>query len=484
MISEAGAGKTYECRAQAERLSNKGEPAFFVELARLPDSDLRALLDHDEEVRFDAWLLSQSDIATFFLDSIDELKLSLRTFEQALKRLRKAIGSQLARIRVVVTSRPVAFDQQLMRRLLPVPASPPTEPAEETFANIAMGEHWTSRVDEQDEAPAPDWRTVGLMPLSDTQIVDFARLQGVDDPRVLFEDLAQRNAQEFARRPQDLIEICADWRVHKRIRTHHDQVSTNVRVKLQPRDDRPEPTELSIDKAVEGASRLALAMLVSRRMTIRHSAASDTMEHEAALDPSVVLPDWKPSEQKALLERPLFGFASYGRVAFHHRSVAEYLAAERLRALRDGGMQLRALKRLLFAQTHEKTIARPSRRPVAAWPAPTEPRIFQMLRDHEPAVLVDEGDPQALSLTQRQQVLRAYVEKYGQGGWRGMSPPHIQVHRLASTGLVHDIRRLWQSGIENSEVRQTLLRLIGAGPMPDCADIVHDVAYDANGGLT
>ncbi|MCA1440797.1 hypothetical protein I6F07_11355 [Ensifer sp. IC4062] len=33
VISEAGAGKTYECRGQAQRLWDAGEPAFFVELA-------------------------------------------------------------------------------------------------------------------------------------------------------------------------------------------------------------------------------------------------------------------------------------------------------------------------------------------------------------------------------------------------------------------------------------------------------------------
>ncbi|MBL0115803.1 MAG: hypothetical protein IPP45_10525 [Sphingomonadales bacterium] len=77
IISEAGAGKTYECRTQQQTLWTAGEPAFYVELADLARSNLHDLLSHDEEERFDAWLKSQSDVATFFLDSIDELKLSL-----------------------------------------------------------------------------------------------------------------------------------------------------------------------------------------------------------------------------------------------------------------------------------------------------------------------------------------------------------------------------------------------------------------------
>ena len=281
-----------------------------------------------------------------------------------------------------------------------------------------MGDLQTRQIGEKDTAP--DWRTVALLPLSDAQIVEFARDQDVEDPAALLDDLKKRNAQEFARRPQDLIELCADWREHKRIRTHRDQVTANVRVKLQPRDDRREPVELSVDKAIEGASRLALAMLVMRRMTIRHSAASDVIPDEAALDPAIILSDWNLDERKALLERPLFGFASYGRVRFQHRSVAEYLAAERLRALRDRGMPFRGLKRLLFAQTKGKTIVRPSRRLIAGWLALAADGIFEMLRDNEPAVLLDEGDPESLSQSQRNQALRAYVERYGRGGWPGL----------------------------------------------------------------
>jgi hypothetical protein len=476
MISEAGAGKTYECRKQAQGLWDAGEPAFFIELAALASTDLRSMLDDEEEMRLDAWLSSQSDVATFFLDSIDELKLSQGSFELALKRLKKVVGSQLRRTRIVVTTRPIPFDEQLVRRVLPIPSVPSAESKEETFAQIAMRNHMSQHGEDKEENA--DWCTVALMPLSDAQIVEFADGQGVENSSALMEDLRNRNAQEFARRPQDLIELCADWCEHKRIRTHRDQVAANVRLKLQPREDRLELAELSIDKAIEGAGRLALAMLVTRRMTIRHSAASDATGGEAALDPAIILLDWNQNERKALLERPLFGFASYGRVRFHHRSVAEYLAAERLRALRENGMPFRALKRLLFTETKGRTIVRPSKRSVAGWLALSNNGIFEILRDHEPAVLLDEGDPESLSQMQRNQALRAYVERYGQGGWRGMSVPHIQIHRFASPELANEVSRIWDMGVENPDVRYTLLNLIGLGRIGQCVDIAHRVACD------
>ena len=304
IVGEAGTGKTYECRRQARRLRDSGEPAFFIEIATLAKGDLRSLLDNEEEACLDKWLSSQSDVATFFLDSIDELKLTLGSFEQALKRLKKGIHSQLGRARIVTTTRPTPFDEQLMRDVLPVPHDLSRKEREESFAMTAMRQRPTRQVGREEDDAVLDWRTVALMPLSDSQIVEFARDQGVEDPQTLLEDLEKRNAQDFARRPQDLIELCADWRQHKRIRTHRDQVAANVRAKLQPRDDRPEPAELSVDKAVEGASRLALAMQFTRRMTIRHSAAADVVEDQAALDPGVILSDWKLDERKALLELP------------------------------------------------------------------------------------------------------------------------------------------------------------------------------------
>ena len=478
IISEAGAGKTYECRIKATHLWSAGEPAFFVELAALATDELRSLLDADEEARLDNWLASQSEVATFFLDSIDELKLTLGSFERALKRLRKCIGNQLHRARVVITTRPIPFDEQLVRNVLPVPPAPSAESDEEAFAKVAMREPQEQHDNKKSKNQSTDWRSVALMPLSDEQIVDFCRDQGVSDPDLLFEDLRRRNALEFARRPQDLIELCADWREHKRIRTHRDQVATNVRVKLLPRDDRPEPAELSVDKAIEGASRLALAVQMTRRLTIRHSAASDVVDEEAALDPAIILSNWQPNERKALLERPLFGFASYGRVRFHHRSVAEYLAAERLITLRRQGMPFRALKRLLFAETKGKRIVRPSKRPVAGWLALQEDGIFELLRDNEPAVLLDEGDPESLTQTQRNQALRAYAERYGPGGWRGLRVPHIQVHRFASKELSDEIDRIWRRGVENPDVREVLISLIEAGRIEDCADIVFDITQD------
>jgi len=480
IVSEAGAGKTYECKVQSQRLSNAGAPAFFVELSSLASANLRDLFDSEEEARLDGWLASPDEEATFFLDSVDELKLTQHSFELALKRFKKEIKDQLHRARIVITTRPIPFDESLIRTLLPIPPAQPKGTKEERFAEIMTRERLQQH--DADDANEPlGWRLVALMPLSDEQIKEFASQQRVEKPDLLLKALLRRKAQSFARRPQDLIELCADWRENQlHVRTHRDQVKTNIRVKLEARVDRREACELSSNKAWEGASRLALAMQVMRLFTIRHSAASDITRGDAALNPLRILSDWQPNEVKTLLERPLFGFASYGRVRFHHRSVMEFLAAERLTYLREQRMPLKALRRLIFAETKDKIIVRPSKRPVAAWLALNIPSIFELLRDNEPEVLLNEGDPEALSLAQRKEILRAFAKRYCSSGWRGMDVPSIQVERFASADLADEIRKIWLEGMENPEVRIFLLGLIGGGGITSSAADVYDLLNSTN----
>ncbi|MBJ6718832.1 ATP-binding protein [Bacillus sp. PR5] len=480
IISEAGAGKTYECRARQQCLWTAGEPAFYVELADLARSNLRDLLSHEEEARFDTWRIAQSDVATFFLDSVDELKLSLGSFEQALKRLAKGVAGQLGRVRVIITSRPIPVDEQLFRQILPVPDEADEVATSEEFANIAMARRPQKSSDEQ---TARDWRNVALLPLSSAQIGQMASKEGVGDPDALLADIRQRNAEEFVRRPQDLIELCADWRQHRRVRSHRDQVSSNIAVKLKPRENGRENTALSPEKASEGARRLALAATLSRKLTLRHSAEADRDSDptEAPLDPSIILHDWTQGERTTLLERSLFGFASYGRVRFHHRSVIEHLTAEHLLALRTKGMPIRSIKRILFTTTAQgEAVVKPSLRPIAAWMALRDDAIFEEVLRREPDVLLNFGDPESLSSLQRWQALRAYVERHSAGGWRGLRVPSVQLHRFAVADLGTEVKRLWESGIENYEIREILLNLIGLGKMTDCADIAYSVAVNAS----
>jgi hypothetical protein len=469
IVSEAGVGKTYECLACQQGLWAKGEPAFFLELTTLADTAVADMLGPEERQRLDAWLRAQSETATFFLDSIDELKISQKSFGQALKRLGSAIAGHLNRARVVITTRPIPLDQRLIEQHLPIPPTSTAEATAESFAEMAMQR---DRKAKDDKAPKL-WRNVGLFPLTTEQIRAFAILQGISDADALLADIERRHAEEYAQRPQDLIELCSDWKDHQRIRKHAEQVAANIANKLKARTDRAEKAELSDETAFEGASRLALAALLARKLTIRYSAESDTVQAAAAaLDAGKVLTNWAQTNRDTLLERALFGFANYGRVRFHHRSVIEYLAAQRLDALLQRRAPFKAVKRILFAETMQsESVVRPSMRPVAAWLSLWRTEIFSEVLRREPEVLLIHGDPQSLSSTQRSDVLKAYVARYGSGGWRGLRVPPVQAHRFASADLASTVERIWAGGVQNPEIRELLCDLIGAGKLTACADI-------------
>lgn len=202
IVSEAGSGKTAECRQQAARLWADGQAAFFVELSELAQGKLSGLIDPDHEERFEAWRRGELTEATLFLDSIDELSLTSATLQQAIRNLRRELKDALHRLRVVITARPVPFDLAFLHDQLPWKDTGPRP----SFAEVAMGD--TPQADPADTPPT--WRHVGLMPLNEADIHRFATDQDVTDPDRLLAALHDHDALEFIRRPQDLIELCAD----------------------------------------------------------------------------------------------------------------------------------------------------------------------------------------------------------------------------------------------------------------------------------
>src|SRR5690606_21504786 len=125
---------------------------------------------------------------------------------------------------------------------------------------------------------------------------------------------------------------------------------------------------------------------------------------------------------------------------------------------------VRSIKRLLFTTTTQgDESVKPSLRPVAAWMALRDDAIFEEVLRREPDVLLNFGDPESLSPAQRQRALRAYVELHSAGGWRGLRVPSVQLHRFAADDLEPEVKRLWEGGIENHEIREILLTLIGLG---------------------
>lgn len=493
ILAEAGSGKTREMKEQVKRLSEEGRFAFFVELESLDRYPLVDLLSAEAMPIFQKWEGDGQATAWFFLDAVDELKLTFGNFERSLNRLARAITGNLGRARIIVSSRPNDWhptsDAAVMQEKLPVPeiiTEQVQEDAEQKFLEALRQESGVvsrSESDDQGLGTTHELRTVVMLPLSDRQIRQYVEVFGDDDENAFLAELGQQNAWCFARRPLDLAELLTTWRQSGLLGTREQQHENNITSKLRDNSERAGADPLTEVKAHEGAERLALALALTRTRALRSpDQALAAQLGEGVLDPAAVLTDWTEVERKSLLRRALFDPATYGRVRFHHRSVQEYLAARHLEALRRKGMSTRALFRLLFAENYGEELVYPSMREIAAWLALWDDHVCSELTKREPEALLSLGDPGSLNIGSRSRLVRAFVEAYGRGSWRGLDNPIDEIRRLAAPELGPLVQDLWGQGSKNTDVRKFLIELVWQGQMDCCADLVHaaalDISYD------
>jgi len=488
IIAEAGSGKTWEMKEQARRLSERGEAGFFLPVESLDSTPLVDLLSVEDEARFEAWKADGSAKGWFYLDAVDELKLTDGKLDRALFRFSKALGPALSRAHVLLSCRPndwrPKLDLATFLDRLPLPevvaAPTPSVDSQEAFLEPLRGRKRKVAAEEAaTEPPVAPVRTVILLPLSAAQIRLFAENLDVRDVDTFLEEIERQNAWDFARRPLDLSDLVSTWTAFSRLGTRREQHEANVVSKLRDDPDRPDQGVLTEDELRLDAERLALALMLGKKRTLRspdQEVSNDSSN--AVLDPAQVLSDRSEKQRQSLLRRALFDPATYGRVRFHHRSVQEYLAAARLRQLRKQGMTQKALWRLLFADLYDEQIVLPSMRAIAAWMSLDDAAVRAELIRREPEALLSLGDPESLRLEDRIAVLESFNARYGQGGWRGLNVPWDEARRLAHPELAATVRRLWLTTPENPEVRELLLELIWQGRLADCADLAEHDALD------
>ncbi len=502
LLAEAGSGKTIEMQEQVKKLLEAGKFAFFAELEELDSKPLTDILLPEDERRFGQWKSDGQATAWFFLDAVDELKLTEGKLDRALRQLLKQIDGQLHRVHVIISCRPSDWrperDLATVWNRLPVSQGHgdiPSRSSEEVFLESLERNKGIDifRAEESMQSQSADIgqpegvvsiedgiQTVAMLPMSKEQIERFVEESGMNEPSAFLDEVFKQRAWSFARRPLDLINLIATWNDKKRLGTRVKQHEANVKARLKDDSNRQDRGVLADDKARLGSECLALALALTRTRTIRSSDQTlDTTRTENVLEAAEILPDWTEKERQTLLRRGLFDPATYGRVRFHHRSVQEYLAARRLRALREKGMSTKKLFRLLFAEQYGEKVVFPSMREIAAWHALWDPDVCNELIEREPEALLSLGNPETLDLATRSKLVRKFVDKYGQGSWHGLDRDILrEVPRLADPRLASVIQKCWGKGPTNEEVRGLLLKMIWEGPVADCADLAHQAALD------
>ena len=488
VLAEARAGKTTELCTQAEKLRNDDKEAFFCRLDMLADRSLEDSLEIGTRQQFRAWAKSDAP-GYFFLDAVDEARLtSWGDFEKAVRNFVDAVESYKARLTVVISTRPNAWQAQADRAMLKRWLSFPEEV--ESVGNGAHGSAFNrdgrSLVPENEanltvtrESSSPI-AIVQMVSLNQSQVRIFAEAKGMTDIDGFLEAIEHADADSFATRPADLRGLIDSWKEHGRLGSYAEIVARAVAGKLADENlKHSDQSPISADRVREGARILAAAVTLTKRPSILlPDEHIDETLRSRCLDPEQVLPDWTPGEIRALLSRGLFDPALYGSVRFHHRTVREYLAAQLVEKLLLEKANRRRIERLFFVRPYGDLpeVVVPALKPILGWLAAWDEPIRDCAVRIDPKVLLEYGDPSALDTGTRATLLRDFARHYEDRQHTPLILYSREVRRVADHRLARVIRELLETYRDHVDVRRLLLRVIREGQIPDCGHLAYTFA--------
>jgi hypothetical protein len=486
LLAEASSGKSAEFRNQADILCAAGKPAFFVTIEDLADQGFEDALEPESVKAFEQWRDGIGE-AWFFLDSLDEARLNRKNFESALRRFSRVLGASMERARLLISCRVSDWkggeDRGFIERLLPAWERPQEPEAQgDPLLDPIFKQKEPSRTRpssrEIDRKPN-ELLVVQLVPLDLNQCRLLAAHFGVPNADEFVNGIRQNSLEAFAERPGDVIDLADYWGSYGQFGPFVQMVEHGISHKLSEiSSHRADNDALSLQRAREGAERLAAALTLGKSFTLR------TPGHEAdpglatgALDTSEILDDWTEAERNALLRRGIFAPATYGRIRFHHRSSQEYLTARWLDRLLRGSGRREEIWNLIFASRYGVETIVPSLRPAAAWLAVWHSDILNEVIAREPLVLVRNGDPASLPIEPRRRMLAAYASKQARGDISDDNMDNRTLWMFADAQLSDAIRAAWIANTA-ADFRFELLRFIREGAIVACVDLARRVALD------
>ncbi len=464
VLGEPGSGKTYEFRHRCEQVRSDGVRAFYVRLDALAAEHLRSTLDPDRWGEFLKWQQT-NDPATFFLDSVDEAKFhKTADFYRALDRFCSALGTEcLKRATILFSSRirewqPHGDRSEVLSRF--------PQPSRSSDARESLGA--------QKDEPII---VVQIAPLDKERVGRYVRARGISNPQAFIDALDGQHLWEFTRRPADVVDLLDYWQGHGQFGSLTEMMEYSITSKLRPpQRDRGDP--LSEQEGRDGAEILGAATALCRRFDFR--VPDEAFSCPDAIDTNRCLPEtWPLNKRQALLTRPLFDSASYGRIRFHTRRVAEYLAAAWLTKRMSEGCPINELEALLFDHVEDRRVMRQAMAPVIAWLCCGNRRWNEDLRswvlESNPVIHLLYGDPSGLPLEYRRRILNVLVQMSAGRTWLRIDSSPESLGRLATTDLSDDLCQIIGNGKVAVSVREELIQMVRFGRLQNCLKTLLDL---------
>lgn len=482
ILADAGAGKTFELRNAAERLASAGKNAFFIRVEDV-DDNFDAAFEIGSAQAFEAWLHG-TDEAWFFLDSVDEVRLTRpRAFEDAMHAFGRRIRNARHRAHVYISSRPYAWrmslDRMLIEEVLPFEQlqlergldadDADSEDAIEGGIAIDEGEHG--------QALSSALRLYMLAPLDTADIKRFAEQSGVADPSAFIDELERRALLTLAQLPFDLADLIATWLEAAQLESRLDVLQSSIARQLADATAAFKP--LSPNDATQGAELLAMAALLTGLAGI----ALPGSPVEDAIDPCAILEGWSHDRIAALLKSGLFGDPIYDQVRFRHREVRELLAARWMAAQLSSDAGRFEVERMVFRNNFREEIIPPRVRPVLPWLILFDEAIrTRLLKDH-PDIAIEGGDASRLSPEVRRAMLATLIAKIIDPISSVRGPHNNEIARIAQPDLANDVSTLIDQYADNDDAIFVLGRLVWQGKMASALPRLITIATDPERGI-
>lgn len=456
VLGSAGAGKTRELLELAKQLRASGTPAFVFRieaLLRLPAEQSFSPSDEAAASTYTRWKARKGP-AVALLDALDEARLpdarNTNALADALTKLSASVGTAGKELKVVITSRASEWqgdsDLQAIKTVIRG-LRPPTakdEPIEiKTFRLLPL------RADDV-KAIAASRNINADQFLGAIDKVKAANLVSQPLDAQLLIDLWQE-AIENGREPTSIF--------RSRLRVYDDIVGFRLRTESgQERRSNLDP--LLGRRACEKLAAVSL-------LTDLQDFSTDPTTTHAINALSALSTDterWTVVEVRQLLSYGIFQPSVSGRVRFAHNELRDYLAACHFSDAigRDAG-SLDVVKPLLAQGLGHIEIPQ-STEHVFGWLAALDRIARKRVTELRPALLIETGDPTALTVEEKSQAIRSHVAAYQDRTYRGEWFAQQDVRDFVTPDLTSAIRD--QLAIAASpEVRELLIEMVRFGAM-------------------
>lgn len=461
ILAEAGAGKTKEFEECARRIKADGKYAFFIRIEDI-DNDFVNEFEIGDEDQFNEWLAS-TDSAWFFLDSVDEARLeNPKQFHKAIRKFARKIKTAVHRSHIYISSRPYSWGFKSDEEILDT----------ELFYGVK---------EEQDESGNDNQlksalKVFGLSPLRVQDIRIFLEIRSVGNIPDILNQIERYDLLEFAGRPFDLENIILKWNDEGKLGSRSDIIQYNIEQRLRESHTQDRKSiPISFKKLVEGAQRLAAAVILTRKTDIGVPAFVRAKDN---LNASTILPDWTDDEILRLLESGIFNDIIYGAVRFRHRDTREFLAAQWFLKLLNGDNRL-LTESLFFREQFGEKIVVPSLRSILPWLILLDERVCQDVMKIQPEIAFESGDPAQLPVLIRKKLFSQFVERIAKNQDDRTIRDNDSIAKITDFDLEDEVLSLIKIHYDNEDVIFFLGRMVWQGKFTKCLSLLTSIALDS-----